>query len=91
MSGTTRAFGRTEHLPRIRQAGRLTLTDGTPATINLAFTPVNSTATLTGTVSGPAGYPSPTLSLMQQFGTTQTAQTALWQTSATTTVDATFP
>ena len=69
------------------RSAQVTLTDGSPATINLGFAAVNSTAALTGTVTGPAGYPSPTISLMQQFGTTQAA---LWQTM-TTTVDATFP
>jgi len=66
----------------------VTLTDGTPATINLAFSAVTSTAKLTGTVTGPGGYPSPSIRLYQQFGPTQAA---LWQTSSTTTVDATFP
>jgi hypothetical protein len=70
------------------KSGQVTLTDGTPATINLAFTAVNSTATLTGTVTGPTGYPGPTISLMQQFGSTQQP---LWRTDQTTTVDATFP
>lgn len=70
------------------RSGQITLTDGSPATINLAFASVNSTATLTGTVNGPTGYPSPSISLIQQFGATQVA---LWQTTTTTTVDATFP
>jgi hypothetical protein len=65
------------------------LSDGMAATINLAAAPVNSTATLSGTINGPGGaYPSPSISLFQQFGTTQAA---LWTTSTTTTVDATFP
>lgn len=70
------------------KSGQLTLTSGTPATLNLTFAPVNSTATLTGTVNGPAGYPSPSISLLQQFGN---VQAALWTTTTTTTVDATFP
>lgn len=70
------------------KSAQTTLMDGTAATINLAFASVNSTAALTGTVSGPAGYPSPSISLIQQFGTTQAT---LWQTTTTTTVDATFP
>jgi hypothetical protein len=70
------------------RSGQITLTSGTPATINLAFAAVNSTANLTGTVSGPAGYPGPSITLFQQFGVTQAA---LWTTNATTTVDATFP
>ena len=70
------------------RSGQFTLTSGGSQTINLAFTAVNSTANLTGTVSGPTGYPSPSISLMQQFGVTQAA---LWQTNTTTTVDATFP
>jgi hypothetical protein len=65
------------------------LSDGVAATVNLAAMPVNSTATLTGTLNGPGGaYPAPTISLFQQFGTTQAA---LWSTDMTTTVDATFP
>jgi hypothetical protein len=49
---------------------------------------VTSTATLTGTVTGPAGYPSTAITLFQQFGD---QQAALWQNTTTTTVDATFP
>jgi hypothetical protein len=67
------------------KSGQVTLTDGTPATINLAFASVNSTAALTGTVNGPVGYPSPSISLIQQFGATQAT---LWQTTTTTTVPA---
>jgi len=67
---------------------QVTLTSGTPATINLAFSAVTSTAKLTGTVNGPSGYPTPSVTLYQQFGATQAA---LWPTSTTTTVDATFP
>jgi hypothetical protein len=85
---TRKASGAPNTFLGYARSGQVTLTDGTPATINLAFASVNSTAALTGTVNGPAGYPSPSISLMQQFGTTQAA---LWQTNTTTTVDATFP
>lgn len=65
-----------------------TVSDGVAATINLAATSVNSTATLSGTITAPAGYPMPSISLVQQFGTTQAV---LWNTNMTNTVDATFP
>lgn len=69
--------------------GAIILMGGTAATINLTATPVNSTANLTGTLNGPGGnYPMPSISLFQQFGTTQAA---LWSTNTTNTVDATFP
>jgi hypothetical protein len=70
------------------RSAQRTLVNGTPATIDLSFASVNSTATITGTLNGPGGYSSPSISLMQQFGSTQAA---LWATTATTTVDATFP
>jgi hypothetical protein len=85
---TRRASGAPNTFLGYAKSGQITLTSGTAATINLGFASVNSTATLTGTVSGPSGYPSPSISLMQQFGSTQAA---LWTTNTTTTVDATFP
>ena len=85
---TRRASGAPNTFLGYAKSGQVTLTSGTAATINLGFASVNSTATLTGTVNGPSGYPSPLISLMQQFGSTQAA---LWTTTTTTTVDATFP
>lgn len=64
-----------------------TLTNGQAATINLNFTTVNSVATVTGTVTSPAGYPDPRVQLVQQFGT---SQKPLWDTM-TTAIDAAFP
>lgn len=64
-----------------------TLTSGQSATISLNFGTVNSTATVTGTLNGPAGYPTPTVRLLQQFENTQQA---LWQ-AETTAIDAAFP
>jgi hypothetical protein len=57
-------------------------------TINLNFTAVGSVATLTGTVTAPAGYDAATNYMIQEFGTTQAT---LWSSNATTTVDATIP
>jgi len=85
---TRRASGAPNTFLGYAKSGQVTLTSGTAATVNLGFASVNSTATLTGTVSGPSGYPSPSISLMQQFGGTQAP---LWTTTTTTTVDATFP
>jgi hypothetical protein len=70
------------------RSAQTTARDGVTTTINLAATSVTSTAMLSGTITGPSRYPMPSISLVQQFGTTQAV---LWTTSATSTVDATFP
>jgi len=70
------------------RSAQTTVSDGMPATINLAAASVNSTATLSGTIASPSGYAMPSISLVQQFGTTQAV---LWTTNMTNTVDATFP
>jgi hypothetical protein len=63
-----------------------TLTLNTPATVNLTMAAPQSAA-LTGAVTSPSGFPSPTITLTQQLGT---SSVALW--SATTTVaDSTIP
>jgi hypothetical protein len=85
---TRRASGAPNTFLGYARSSSTTLTDQTAATINLNFTAVTSTATLTGTLNGPAGYPSPAITLFQQFGDTQAA---LWQNTTTNTVDATFP
>jgi hypothetical protein len=64
-----------------------TYTNGQAATTNLTFSAIGSSATITGTLNGPAGLPTPTVQLVQQFGTTQES---LW-TAQTTTIDASFP
>lgn len=71
-----------------KSADNIPLMTGTDTTINLGFAPVNSTGSLTGTINAPAGYPGPSISLLQQFGV---RQAALWTSDTTTTVDATFP
>lgn len=85
---TRRASGAPDAFLGFAKSATTDLDDDQPETINLAFSPVNSTATVTGTVSGPAGYDAANISLMQEFGPTQTP---LWTTNTTTTVDATFP
>lgn len=52
---------------------------GGTATINLAFSAV-TTADITGTISQPAGFPSPTLTLTQQFGS---GSAELWSAQTT--------
>lgn len=64
-----------------------TVTDDQAALINLAFNTVNSTGTITGTVTNPAGYPAPGVKLVQEFGSTFAS---LW-TADTTAIDATIP
>lgn len=85
---TRKASGAPDAFLGFAKSATTTLTDDQAATINLAFGPVNSTATVTGTLNGPAGYDAPSISLMQEFGPTQAS---LWTTNTTTTVDATFP
>lgn len=85
---TKKASGAPDTYLAFARSAQKTLTDGTPDTIPLAFTTVGSVATLTGTVTGPAGFPAPTISLRQEFGPTSKD---LWSTTTTTTVDATIP
>jgi hypothetical protein len=70
------------------KSGNKTLTGGQADTIALTFGPVSSTATLTGTLTQPAGYPAATISLRQEFGP---ESEDLWTTTTTNTVDATIP
>jgi hypothetical protein len=63
-----------------------TLTANTTTTVNLNMT-APTTAQLTGTVTAPAGFPQPTVTLTQQLGT-NSAQ--LWS-AVTTTADSTIP
>lgn len=64
-----------------------TYTSGNAATTHLTFTAINSTGTITGTLNAPAGYPPPTVTLVQQFGN---SWGSLW-TADTTAIDAAFP
>jgi hypothetical protein len=65
-----------------------TYTSGSATTTNLNFTAVNSSATITGTLNGPAGMPMPTIFLNQQFDNTLAS---LWTQNTTAAVDASFP
>jgi hypothetical protein len=62
-------------------------TSGQANTTNLNFTAIGSSATITGTVNAPPGYPTPTVRLIQQLGD---SYVDLWQ-SDTTAIDAAFP
>jgi hypothetical protein len=70
------------------KSGTVTLNKNTATTVNLNAAAVTSTFTLSGTITSPAGYGAPDISLNQEFGTTSQA---LWETNDTTTVDATVP
>jgi hypothetical protein len=63
-----------------------TVSEGMTSTVNLAM-PAPATAALTGTISSPSGFPTPTITLNQQVGTTSLQ---LW-TATTTAADATIP
>lgn len=63
-----------------------TLQPNTPATVNLNMS-APTTAQLTGTVTAPAGFPQPTVTLSQQLGNNSTQ---LWS-AVTTTADSTIP
>jgi hypothetical protein len=64
-----------------------TLTENTPATINLAMT-TPMTAALTGTITSPNGFPDPTITLTQQL--LPASSIVLWS-AATTAASATIP
>lgn len=70
------------------KSGTVTFNKGATTTVNLNASTVTSTFALSGTVTGPAGYDAPSISLNQEFGVTSRS---LWQTNETTTVDATVP
>lgn len=70
------------------KTGNLTVQSGTPVNaLSLTFTSVSTTATVTGTLNAPPGYPTPTVQLTQQFGN---ANEILWEDD-TTAIDAAFP
>lgn len=64
-----------------------TLTENTPATINLAMT-LPDTAALTGTITSPNGFPNPTITLTQQL--LPASSVMLWS-ATTTAASATIP
>ncbi|MEZ4365548.1 MAG: hypothetical protein R2939_04570 [Kofleriaceae bacterium] len=84
---STRATGAPDVFTGFGASAATTLNDNGNAVINLAFT-APSTASLTGTVTSPVGFPTPSLTLNQQLG--PTGSTALW-TANTTLADATIP
>lgn len=70
------------------RTNNVTFTDDASATLNLAFSAVNSVATLTGSINAPQGYNAATFTMRQEF---ENASQVLWTTSTTSTVDATIP
>ena len=67
---------------------KMTLTAGsTTFSANINFLPVATTAALTGSIKAPSGFPTPTLTLSQQFGT---SAHPMW-TASTTQVSARIP
>lgn len=56
--------------------------------VNVAMSAVMNTGTITGTVTAPAGFPNPTMTLNQQFGQNVGP---LWTTPAAVAADATYP
>ncbi len=66
----------------------ITKSTGPAQSIPVTFVAVGSTATLTGTLNQPPGYPAAQIKLRQEFGS---VSTELWSTTATNTVDATIP
>jgi hypothetical protein len=70
------------------RTAQVTLTSGSStANVALPFATVSSTATITGSVSAPPGYPDPTITLNQEF---EGSYATLWE-STTTAIDAAFP
>lgn len=69
------------------KSSNVSFSNGNPSTVNLTFGAVNTVATLTGTLNAPAGYPTPSVRLNQQFGT---SSRPLWEAD-TTALDAAFP
>lgn len=68
-------------------SGQTTVMENTTNTVNLIMA-APATAALTGAITAPSGFPSPTITLTQQLGTVGTL--VLW-TGTTTTADATIP
>jgi hypothetical protein len=84
---TRKANGAPNTFLGFAKSNQTTLTSGSPAGINLVFSAVASTGTITGTLNGPPGGPTPTVQIIQQFGN---VTSYLWNTS-TTAIDAAFP
>lgn len=84
---TRKATGEPETYVAFGKSAATTLTDGSPATVALPFVTVNSSATVSATITNPAGYDVPSMGLRQQFGT---SVANLW-TGMTTTVAAKIP
>jgi hypothetical protein len=71
----------------MRYAGQITVSANMTNTVNLVMA-APATAALTGAITAPSGFPSPTITLTQQLDTA--GSLALW-TGKTTTADATIP
>ena len=84
---TTRPTGAPNTFPGFGSSGQTTLTEATTQTVNITMT-APQTATLTGQITSPTGFPTPSITLNQQLGT---GVIALWTSSTTTTADATIP
>jgi hypothetical protein len=69
------------------KSSQVTLTSGSAANIPLTFSAVASSGTLTGTLNGYAGGPTPMVQQLQHFGN---VDEVLW-TATTTTIDTAFP
>ncbi len=69
------------------KSAQATLTSGSAATINLTFSAVASTNTISGTLNPPTGAPPPSVTMYQQFGN---SSQVMWEAS-TTAIDAAFP
>jgi hypothetical protein len=85
---TRKASGAPDSYLGFAKSGTVTFSKDTTTAVNLNAATVNSTFTLSGAVTAPAGYDAPNISLNQEFGTTTRP---LWGTNETTTVDAKVP
>lgn len=68
-------------------SGQVTVSENTTNTVNLVMS-APTTAALTGSITAPAGFPNPTITLTQQIGASSSI--VLW-TGTTTAADATIP
>lgn len=84
---TKRPTGAPNTFPGFGSSGQTTLSENTAHTVNINLT-APQTAALTGSITSPAGFPTPTLTLSQQLGG---GSVVLWTTNTTTTADATIP
>jgi hypothetical protein len=68
-------------------SGQVTISESTTNTVNLTMS-APTTAALTGSITAPAGFPNPSITLTQQIGASSSIQ--LWN-GTTTAADATIP